>query len=103
EARSAATNLRWRQLANSGAQFDHWALDDVAVLSASSSPAIITQPQNQTNLVGTTASFSVAAVGTLPLYYRWSFNGTNLAGGTNSSLVFTNVQLTNAGSYAVTV
>jgi hypothetical protein len=101
--RSSATKFRWHQLANSGAQFDHWALDDVAVLSEAIGPAISMQPQNQSNFVGSTATFSVGAIGTLPLNYRWSFNGTNLNGGTNSSLVLTNVQLTQAGSYAVTI
>ena len=30
-ARSAATLFRWRQLSHSGADYDHWALDDVAI------------------------------------------------------------------------
>jgi len=34
-------------------------------------PAIVTQPQSRTNLVGTDATFSVAASGTPPLHYQW--------------------------------
>ena len=43
------------------------------------------------------------AEGTPPLSYQWSFNGTNLLDATNSVLVITNVQLTDAGNYAVEV
>jgi hypothetical protein len=37
------------------------------------------------------------------LSYQWSFNGTNLLGATNTMLTLTNVQLTQAGNYAVSV
>jgi DNA-binding beta-propeller fold protein YncE len=67
-------------------------------------PAITQQPTNQTVVVGATATFSVTATGTLPLSYQWYFNETNLlAGATDTSLILTNVQLTNAGIYSVLV
>ena len=66
-------------------------------------PAITTQPTNQTVVVGGTATFSVTASGTLPLSYQWNFDGTNISGATNTSLVLTNVQLSQAGTYAVLV
>jgi hypothetical protein len=66
-------------------------------------PTIITQPVSQTNFVGTTASFSITAVGTPPLIYQWNVNGTNIASATNATLTLTNVQLTQAGNYAVLV
>src|ERR1017187_7195701 len=47
-------------------------------LHAQTAPTITTQPVSQTNLVGTTASFSVAVAGTGPFHYQWQFNGTNL-------------------------
>ena len=47
-------------------------------LHAQTAPTITTQPVSQTNLVGTTASFSVAVSGTGPFTYQWQFNGTNL-------------------------
>jgi hypothetical protein len=54
--------------------------------------------------VSGTAAFSVGANGSLPLSYQWFFNQTNLlANQTNSSLVLTNVQLTDAGNYTVLV
>ena len=49
------------------------------------SPAIITQPANQTVTVGQTATFTVAATGTAPLKYQWKKSGTNLGGATNAS------------------
>src|SRR5436309_2016654 len=70
-----------------------------AVTAVSAQPVIVTQPQNQTNLVGSTAMFQVTATGTPPLLYQWrsyasltSF--TNILGLTNDSLVLTNVQPT---------
>jgi hypothetical protein len=66
-------------------------------------PAITSQPTNLTVVAGATAEFDVVAIGTAPLTYLWSFNGTNLAGSTNSALVLTNVQMAQAGVYAVAV
>ena len=66
-------------------------------------PAITQQPANQTAIVGGTAAFTVAAIGTTPFFYQWNFNGTNIAGATNPSLTLTNVQLNQAGNYAVLV
>ena len=34
-------------------------------------PVITQQPQNQTNLLGSTATFQVTATGTPPLSYQW--------------------------------
>jgi hypothetical protein len=66
-------------------------------------PAIIAQPTNQTVVVGGTATFTVQAAGTPPLNYQWSFDGTNILGATNMTLTLNNVQLSQAGNYAVTV
>ena len=66
-------------------------------------PHIIAQPANQTVYVGMTANFSVLAGGTQPLNYQWNFNGTNIDGATNATLALTNVQLDQAGNYAVRV
>ena len=66
-------------------------------------PSIILQPQNAATLLGSSANFVVAATGNAPLFYQWLLNGTNVSGATNSSLAFTNAQLTDAGSYSVVV
>ncbi len=83
----------------------------VATLATSTSPpCIITQPVSQTNNDGSAATFSVLAIGALPLNYQWSFSGTNtisdatnIPGATNSSLVISDVQATNKGNYVVVV
>jgi hypothetical protein len=74
-----------------------------AILTALAPATIITQPTNRTVYVGGTASFGVAASGTLPLGYQWNFNQTNIANATNTMLVLTNVQLNQAGIYTVLV
>jgi hypothetical protein len=66
-------------------------------------PSITNQPQSLTVAYGDTATFSVGVAGTEPLTYRWSFNGTNLAGGTASSLVINNAFTNNAGAYQVII
>ncbi|MEI8288547.1 MAG: FG-GAP-like repeat-containing protein [Verrucomicrobiota bacterium] len=66
-------------------------------------PVITTQPQSRTNVMGTTATFVVAASGTAPFSYQWSFNGTNLASATNATLTLTNVQSSQAGVYSALV
>jgi hypothetical protein len=70
---------------------------------AGAAPVITTQPTNQTVPVGAPATFSVVASGTAPLSYQWKLNGTNVSGGTNSSLTLNNVQLSQAGNYSVFV
>jgi alpha-tubulin suppressor-like RCC1 family protein len=67
-------------------------------------PLFITdQPQSLVLLSGQTAVFQVTASGTGPFTYQWHFNGTDLAGETNRSLVLTRLQAGNTGTYAVTV
>jgi len=67
-------------------------------------PTIIGQPQNVTNLAGTTANFSVTVTGTPPFAFQWLFNSTiALSGGTNADLILTNVQSFSAGRYSVIV
>jgi len=66
-------------------------------------PTILIQPVNQGGLIGSSVTFSVGAIGIGSLYYQWQFNGIALAGATNSSLRFTNIQVYNAGTYAVLI
>jgi hypothetical protein len=66
-------------------------------------PTITSQPTNQTVVVDQTATFSVTASGTPPLSYQWTFDTTNIAGATNTTLVLPDAQLTDAGVYAVVV
>ena len=74
-----------------------------ALLTVGILPSVTTQPTNVAVAVGGDAVFSITAAGTAPLTFQWTFNGTNIVNATNSTLVLTNVQTTNAGEYAVQV
>ena len=63
-------------------------------------PTITAQPVSQFVIPGVTVSFSVATTST-NVFYQWFKNGAAIAAATNSALVFTNVQTTNQGAYAV--
>src|SRR5262249_49765899 len=76
-------------------------MDDV-VVAAANVPVVMVQPVGQTNDAGTTANFSVTALGT-NLTYQWFKGGTLLTGATNSTLSLTNVAGGNAGGYSVVV
>jgi uncharacterized repeat protein (TIGR01451 family) len=66
-------------------------------------PAITAGPSNEAVVVGANASFTVTAAGTSPFAYQWAFDGTNLAGATDDTLVLTNVASAQAGGYAVVI
>ncbi len=66
-------------------------------------PVILKLPSSQTVFAGRSNMFNVTAAGERPLDYQWRFNGTNLPGATNSSLLVADAQLTNVGLYAVVV
>src|SRR5262249_51122872 len=51
---------------------------------------ITTQPQSQALGTGANAQFTVAATGLAPLAYQWRFNGTILAGATNTIFTVNN-------------
>ena len=73
-------------------------------IPGATAPSITTDPQDQQIYVSQTASFSVLASGTLPLYYQWQYNTNSvLTNATSSSLTITNAQLTDAGGYSVIV
>jgi hypothetical protein len=64
-------------------------------------PTITTQPANVITNRGAIATFSVTA--TNALSYQWQKAGVNIAGATNATLVLSNVQTSNVGSYTVVV
>ncbi|HSY17565.1 MAG TPA: immunoglobulin domain-containing protein [Candidatus Acidoferrales bacterium] len=97
--------LRPSSANDSATSFDT-SLFKVEALTANAAPSIDTDPQSQTVLVGQSATFYVLTSGTAPLGYQW-YHNTNtpalLAGATNSSVTFTNVQTSNADNYFVIV
>jgi uncharacterized lipoprotein YddW (UPF0748 family) len=74
-----------------------------AQLTVNVPPAITTQPQSLSVTVGSNATFTVTATGTLPLSYQWQFNSTGILGATGSSFTRSPAQTNDAGLYAVVV
>ena len=72
-------------------------------------PGIITQPKNLTVTAGAPASFTVGAVGTMPLSYQWLKEGNalsdtaNLSGTHSATLNLAQVQAGDVGNYSVVV
>jgi hypothetical protein len=81
----------------------------IEIVSGSILPVITSQPQNQTNTIGTSATFAVAATSPAPLSYQWLFNGTNLtgtgriSGSQSTTLIISNLSLSDVGTYQVMV
>jgi Immunoglobulin domain len=76
------------------------------LMTSFAQPVITTQPQDQTNYVGTTATLSVVANGTQPVSYQWQKRSTcfaDLTGRTNAVLTLANVQTNDAAHYRVVV
>ncbi|TAL00382.1 MAG: hypothetical protein EPO07_09750, partial [Verrucomicrobia bacterium] len=65
-------------------------------------PNIVSPPANTSVTVGNPAAFTVSATGT-QLNYQWRFNGTNIAGATNSSFSIANTAFSDAGAYSVII
>ena len=72
-------------------------------LDAPANATILVQPYGDLVYAGGFYSFNVVAAGVAPLRYQWFFDGLAIANATNRNLTFTNVSMTNAGSYEVLV
>jgi len=67
-------------------------------------PYLVSQPNNHLAAdTGGTVGFSCTPGGYAPFKYRWTLNGATIPNRTNSTLVLTNLQTTNAGYYAVVI
>lgn len=71
------------------------------IVSNPTPPLITTQPTNQTAAVSNSVTFRVVSTGTAPLYYQWMFDGTDIAGATNSSITVGDLLFTSQGIYSV--
>jgi hypothetical protein len=63
----------------------------------------LSQPQSQTNLIGSTVTFSIAATACTLLSFQWFFDNGALAARTNSTLTLSNINSTLAGNYSVII
>jgi hypothetical protein len=75
----------------------------VAHVSVLVPPAITGQPESTKVSAGQPFSLSVAATGSAPLGYQWSFEGNTIFGATNSMLTIANAQSINQGIYRAVV
>jgi uncharacterized cupredoxin-like copper-binding protein len=110
-ATSSVLKLSQVQLADEGS-YTVWVSNAGGSVNASASlevvpasvaaPVIVTGPESQTVVAGSTVQFSVEATGQ-DLTYQWQHNGTNIAGATSSQLSLGNVQLSDAGTVTVVV
>ena len=64
-------------------------------------PLLVSGPASQTVTQGMNVTLAVVLADSPPLSYQWQLGGQNIAGATNSNLVFTNIQLNQAGNYQV--
>lgn len=67
------------------------------------SPVIMTQPVDQSVMLGSAATFNVNARSLVPLHYQWKHDGVEIANGTAAAFVITNAQLIDQGAYSVSV
>ncbi len=75
-------------------------------LTALTGPPVIvtdTQPASALNTVGGSIGFFAVVDGTRPLFYQWQFNGSDIPNATNATLILSNLQSTDAGSYSLVV
>jgi alpha-tubulin suppressor-like RCC1 family protein len=70
----------------------------LATLTVLDPPVITTQPQNLTVNAGQNATFSLVAVGAVPMSYQWYSNSVVLANQTNTTFIFNSAQTNNAGT-----
>lgn len=97
------------QMNQSGLVFDVVVTNAFGVTVSSNAmlsvvPALVTvQPQNLTTNGGANVTFTSTVVGQGPSSYQWQFNGTNLAGATNSTFTLTNALASQSGAYTLVV
>jgi hypothetical protein len=80
--------------------------NSTGVLSTNAYLTVVTPPTDQVVNIGSDATFNVSATGTttpLPIRYLWQFNGITITAATNKSLIVSNAQPADQGTYAVLV
>jgi hypothetical protein len=80
------------------AQGDTAITSDAASLTVNPALSVLTQPTAHTVCVGSSASFTVDAVGG-SVTYQWRRNGTDIPGATNATYAISSADMANAGRY----
>ncbi len=75
----------------------------LALVAGNVAPVLTIAPANRRVYEGTPVTMQVMAVGHPPFAYQWQFDGADLPGATNASLVLGPTQLAHAGRYRVRV
>ncbi len=78
-------------------------IDNVSLASVNSKPVITTEPQDAYLVLGETATFKVAALGTAPLTYQWYFGNDLLSDATSRTLTVPTQFGDEAGGYYAVV
>jgi hypothetical protein len=91
----AATNII---LAANDAGGHYGSSNPFSVIYSNQPPLITLQPTNQTLPAGYAATFTLGALGSPPLSYYWSRNGTLISGATSASYSTNDVQVSDSGS-----
>jgi alpha-tubulin suppressor-like RCC1 family protein len=73
------------------------------IIESGPSPVILEEPTNQYALATSNVTFSAEGVALSGVQYQWQFNGGNLIGATNATLMLTNTQASNNGNYQVVI
>ncbi len=68
-----------------------------------SPPVIVSALADQSALPGTSVTFSVSVQGTAPFTYQWTKNDVAISGASTGTLTLASAQLTDSGTYRVTV
>lgn len=76
---------------------------NLATVGTATVPVISVLPQNPAVTVGGSVTLTVSVNGMGSFSYQWLKNGAAIPGATNSTLILSNVQFSDAGSYAVVV
>ncbi|MEN9576130.1 MAG: hypothetical protein RL514_3985 [Verrucomicrobiota bacterium] len=74
-----------------------------AALVVTAPPAVLTQPTNQSAIVGSNVTFIVSVSGAEPFNYQWRRDGVPITDATNAALNLNAVQFNQAGLYDVRV
>src|SRR5262249_12964719 len=97
---TSPTNL-WYDFQAAAGSSRYYRVVPGPILAPGALPAILAQPKGGEQYWGGSFTFNSAVSGVLPLSYQWLKDGVPIPGAISSFLVLRNIEMTNAGSYAL--